>query len=46
MWAIVVSSGGDYYGPFWSEEDAVAWAEANEDDLGDWYIPELYRPWK
>lgn len=44
MAAIVISSGGDHYGPFEDVDAAVAWAEANEEDLGDWHIPELYPP--
>lgn len=40
----VMSSGGDYYGPFNSVTDAARWAEDNEEIVGDYVVEILYAP--
>ena len=44
MTFVVHSSDGTLYGPFDTTDSALKWAEANEEDLGDWHITEIYAP--
>jgi len=43
MTYVVSSSDGTLYGPFTDIDEAVKWAEENEEEyLGDWHIKEVY----
>jgi hypothetical protein len=39
---VVSSSDGTLYGPFDLIDEAVQYAEQNDEDLGDWNVEEVY----
>jgi hypothetical protein len=40
----VVNTGSELYGPFNTVDEAEKWGKENDEELGDWYIQDLYLP--